>query len=184
MLRDIFLVIWFFLPAGLGNVAPIIAAKFPSLKNWSFPLDGYATFRGKRLLGDHKTVRGLLSGIFIGMLTASIQVVLYRDVIVVREVVSLDYSRINPLLFGTLAALGALTGDVLKSFFKRQCNIAPGASWFPFDQIDYVIGGIVFTACYVRLNWPQYVLLFVIWTLLHPLATFIGYTLKLKPHPI
>jgi CDP-2,3-bis-(O-geranylgeranyl)-sn-glycerol synthase len=74
--------------------------------------------------------------------------------------------------------------DALKSFFKRQCNIAPAASWFPFDQVDYVIGGIVFTACYVRLNWIQYLLLFLIWALLHPFATFIGYTLKPKSHPI
>src|ERR1039457_3892121 len=76
MLQEIFFVIWFFLPAGLGNAAPIIAAKFPGLKNWTFPLDGYATFRGKRLLGDHKTVRGLVSGILIGMLTAFLQIVL------------------------------------------------------------------------------------------------------------
>ncbi|HVB23337.1 MAG TPA: CDP-archaeol synthase [Ktedonobacteraceae bacterium] len=184
MLRDIFFVIWFFLPAGLGNAAPIIAAKVPVLKSWSYPLDGYVTFHGKRLFGDHKTVRGLVSGTFTGMLTASLQVVLYNEVSIVREAISLDYSQINPLLFGALAAFGALTGDALKSFFKRQCNIAPGASWFPFDQIDYVIGGIVFTAFYIRLSLPQYLLLFLIWTVLHPIATFVGYTLKLKAHPI
>ena len=76
MFRDIFFVIWFFLPAGLGNIAPIFAAKLPWLKTYAFPLDGYAMFRGKRLLGDHKTVRGLLSGLLTGMATASLQVLL------------------------------------------------------------------------------------------------------------
>lgn len=184
MLEDIFLAVWFFLPAAMGNVAPIIAAKLPYLENWTFPLDGYATFCGKRLLGDHKTVRGMVTGILAGIATAFLQVELYINVAWVREIVTLDYSRINPLLLGTLAALGALTGDAFKSFFKRQSNIAPGTSWFPFDQIDYVIGGIVFTACYVPLSLTQYLYLIGIWTLIHPIATSIGYTLKLKNSPI
>ncbi len=56
-------------------------------------------------------------------------------------------------------------------------------SWIPFDQIDYMIGGIAFTALYIRLTLPQYLLLFVVWSLLHPLATFIGYMLKLRDSP-
>lgn len=184
MLGDIFLAVWFFLPAAMGNVAPIFAAKLPYLENWTFPLDGYATFRGKRLLGDHKTVRGIVTGILAGIVTTLLQVELYINVAWVREIISLDYSRINPLLFGTLAAQGALTGDALKSFFKRQRNIAPGTSWVPFDQIDYVIGGVIFTACYIPLSLTQYLYLIGIWMLIHPIATFIGYTLKLKNSPI
>jgi hypothetical protein len=67
MIRDILFVIWFFLPAGLANVAPIFAAKLPYLKTLTFPLDGYITFRGKRLLGEHKTLRGVISGILVGI---------------------------------------------------------------------------------------------------------------------
>ena len=181
---DIVFVIWFFLPAGLGNVAPIVAAKLPCFKAWSFPLDGYATFRGKRVFGDHKTVRGLLSGLFTGMLTAVLQVWLYREVPLMRQIIPIDYTSLNPWLFGALSSIGALTGDALKSFFKRQFGIPPGESWIPIDQVDYVIGGIAFTALYIRLSWTQYLLLLVIWSLLHPLATFIGYTLKLKDRPM
>jgi hypothetical protein len=76
IVKDSVFVLWFFLPAGLGNVAPIIAAKLPCLAAWSFPLDGYATFRGKRLFGEHKTVRGLLSGLLVGIATAALQVIL------------------------------------------------------------------------------------------------------------
>ena len=184
IVRDSLFVLWFFLPAGLGNVAPIVAAKLPCLKAWSFPLDGYATFRGKRIFGDHKTVRGLLSGLLVGIATAALQVFLYRSVPLVRQFIPIDYTAINPPLFGALSSTGALSGDALKSFFKRQCGIPPGESWIPFDQVDYVLGGITFTALYIRLTWTQYLLLLVIWTLLHPLATFIGYTLKLKDRPV
>lgn len=184
MIRDILFVIWFFLPAGLANVAPIFAAKLPYLKTLTFPLDGYVTFRGKRLLGEHKTLRGLISGILVGILIASLQVYLYTSIALVRTFVLIDYAAINPIIFGTLSALGALTGDALKSFFKRQLDRAPGRSWFPFDQVDYVIGGIVFTAFYLRLSLFHYLLLLLIWSLLHPLATCIGYVLKLKDSPI
>lgn len=184
LIRDVLFVLWFFLPAGFANMAPLFAAKLPYLKRWSFPLDGYATFRGKRIFGDHKTIRGLLSGVLIGILTVYLQVYLYEEVAFVRTFVFLDYASINPLLLGLLASGGALVGDAIRSFFKRQVGIAPGKSWFPFDQLDYVVGGIVFTAVYIRLSFSQYILLCVTWFLLHPLATCIGYFLKLRDRPL
>jgi CDP-2,3-bis-(O-geranylgeranyl)-sn-glycerol synthase len=184
MIKDILFVLWFFLPAGLANMAPIFAAKLPYLRKLSFPLDCYATFRNKRVFGNHKTVRGLISGILIGILIVYLQVAIYEHVPLVRSFVSIDYTTINPILFGLLSSAGALTGDALRSFFKRQRGIAPGKSWFPFDQIDYIIGGVVFTAFYIRLTTVQYILLFIIFFLLHLVTSFIGYLLKLKDNPI
>ncbi len=184
MTREILFVLWFFLPASLANMTPIFAAKLPFLRKLDFPLDCYATFRGKRIFGSHKTVRGFISGIIVGILTVYLQVFLYAHVPLIKTFVSIDYTSVNPLLFGLLSSLGALTGDALRSFFKRQRGIAPGKSWFPFDQLDYIIGGVVFTTCYIRLTVLQYLLLFVIWFLIHPLATFAGYWLKLKNSPV
>jgi CDP-2,3-bis-(O-geranylgeranyl)-sn-glycerol synthase len=184
MIRDILFAIWFFLPAGLANAAPVFAVKFPYLNTFSFPLDCYATYRGKRIFGSHKTLRGLFSGVLLGTLTVYLQVFLYEQVPLVRTFVLIDYASINPLLLGLLASVGALAGDALKSFFKRQLGIDPGKSWFPFDQLDYILGGICFTAFYVQLTLPQYIVLCLVWFLLHPLATCIGYMLKLKESPI
>ena len=69
-------------------------------------------------------------------------------------------------------------------FSNAKRGIAPGKSWFPFDQIDYIIGGVVFTAFYIRLTIVQYILLFIIFFLLHLVTSFIGYLLKLKDNPI
>jgi len=183
-LRDALFVLWFFLPAGLANMTPIFAARLPALSSWSFPLDGYATLRGKRVFGSHKTIRGVVSGMLIGIVTVYLQVWVYAHVALVRTFVLLDYTAIQPLLLGILAPGGALVGDALRSFCKRQLGIAPGKSWFPFDQLDYVIGGALATAVSVRLTCWQYLLLGLIWFLLHPLATSIGYLLKLKDHPL
>lgn len=182
--RDALFVLWFFLPAGMANMAPIIAAHLPVLRTLDFPLDGYATVRKRRVFGSHKTVRGLLSGTIMGLLTVFCQVWLYAAIPVIPSFVVVDYSTLNPWFLGLLMSLGALMGDAIRSFFKRQLDIAPGQSWFPFDQVDYVLGGIVFTAWYIQLTLQQYVLLFCIWFLLHPIATFIGYHLQLKERPL
>jgi CDP-diglyceride synthetase len=39
-----------------------------------------------------------------------------------------------------------MTGDAVKSFFKRRLGITPGKSWFPFDQLDFVLGAILFVS--------------------------------------
>src|SRR3989338_6934553 len=76
-LDKIFFALWFFLPVGIANCTPIIAAKIPLLEQWSYPIDFYKTFRGKRILGDHKTIRGLVIGILAAIATVVIQQFIY-----------------------------------------------------------------------------------------------------------
>jgi CDP-2,3-bis-(O-geranylgeranyl)-sn-glycerol synthase len=83
-----------------------------------------------------------------------------------------------------LFAIGALGGDALKSFFKRQFGIAPGGTWFPFDQIDYIIGGSLAVLPFIHLTIGQYIILLVVWTVAVLITTYIGWLLKLKDSPI
>lgn len=181
---DIITVIWFFLPAGLANMAPVFAAKIPGLKNLDYPLDFNLTFRGKRIFGPHKTIRGLVSGIIVGMLTVFLQNKLFVNYEVVREFINIDYVRINWLVLGSLLGGGAIIGDAVKSFFKRQWDIPSGKSWLFFDQIDYILGGIIFTVFYWPLSLVQYSLIIIIFFLLHIAVTNIGYLIGLKEQPI
>jgi len=80
--------------------------------------------RGQRLFGSHKTVRGLLTGVIAASIIGLLQ---------------------GNVVMGTVMGLGALWGDAMKSFFKRQFKINPGARWSPWDQIDFVIGAIIFS---------------------------------------
>jgi len=183
-MKIVFSVLWFFLPAGLGNLAPILARKIPLLEKYTYPIDFKKKFRKKRVFGDHKTMRGLLAGVVAGIVTVYIQVLLYNHFQFFKDISLFDYNRINPFLLGFLSAFGALFGDAMKSFFKRQLGIAEGKSWFPFDQIDYIIGGILFTSFYIRFEIEIYLFLFAVWFLMHPLSTFIGWLLRLKDDPI
>lgn len=156
------------------------SGKLPGLKKLSYPLDFYLKLHGKRLLGSHKTIRGLLSGMIVGVSIVWLESICYRQFSFIRQHVLLNYTTINPLIFGSLAGGGALIGDAVKSFFKRRMDIAPGKSWFPFDQMDYILGGIAFTSLYSRLSFWHYMVLFVVWFLLHPLTTSVGFVLRLR----
>ncbi len=184
MLGSIFFSLWFFAPAGFANLAAFASGKIGFLKNLNYPVDCGAKIGGKRILGDHKTMRGFFVALIIGILTCFIEILVYSNFFSIREMIPVDYYTINPILLGGLLGLGALTGDSMKSFFKRRVNIQPGKSWFPFDQVDYIIGGIVFSLFYIRLSFGQYIVLFIVWFLLHPITTYIGYLLKIRHRPI
>ncbi len=184
MFTSIVFSFWFFAPAGFANLAAFVAGKVGFLKKFAYPVDCYTKFRGKRVLGDHKTFRGFLAAVVVGILICSFEVWLYSNIFIIRQLLPLSYETVNPVLLGSLLGFGALFGDALKSFFKRQANIHPGTSWFPFDQIDYIVGGVIFSLFYIRLPVMDYVVLFIIWFLMHPLTTFVGYLFKLRHNPL
>lgn len=167
MMKDIIFVIWFFFPTGLANVAAFCSGKIPYLKSFSYPVDFNKKFRSKRILGDHKTIRGFIFGIIVGVITVYIQMYLFQNFKFIRDVIPLDYSSINPIILGSLEGFGALFGDSVKSFFKRQMGFPPGKSWFPFDQIDYVLGAMLFTSFYIHISFMQFVIAFVFGFLIH-----------------
>jgi CDP-2,3-bis-(O-geranylgeranyl)-sn-glycerol synthase len=185
VLNDILFALWFFIPAGVANMVPIFAAHIPILKKFDAPIDGGLTFRGKRVFGAHKTWRGLAAGIVAGTLILWLQQFLYGEVSWIRSFASdVDYSTLPVLIMGPLFAIGALGGDAIESFFKRQRGIAPGKGWFPFDQTDFIIGGAIATMPFVQLSLWHYLWLLVLWLGVHVLATVIGYFLGLKDKPI
>ena len=165
----------FFLPAGIANMTPIFAARLPLLRGWNTPLDFGARFQGKRIFGANKTWRGLISGTVMGGLTS-----LSVETFVAPSTTQPGYV----LLAGCLMGFGALFGDAAESFLKRRRGIPPGRSWFPFDQIDYVIGGLLFVDPLTLLPVLLMTVIVIIYVGLHLLASYIGYLMGLKPRPI
>jgi CDP-2,3-bis-(O-geranylgeranyl)-sn-glycerol synthase len=183
--RDILFVLWVFAPAGIANMVPILAARVPVIKHFDQPIDAGRSFRGKRIFGDHKTWRGILTGVVAATAILALQQLLYSQYGWFQWISQdIDYMQLPTWLVGPLFGIGALGGDAAKSFFKRQLNVAPGKSWFPYDQLDYVVGGALAVAPFIRFSPGQYVLLVVIWLAIHVAATHIGYWLRLKESPI
>ena len=173
-MNDYLAAILFFLPAGVANMSPILANKLPIIKHWNTPIDFGKNWRGKRILGDNKRLRGIVFGILTGGVTAVIVSKLNANTVVTME----------PFWVGCLLGFGALMGDAVESFFKRQRGFAPGVSWFPFDQTDYIFGGLVLIYPFVHLQLWTVVTIFVVYFGLHILAAYIGFLLGLKDKPI
>lgn len=166
---------WFFIPAGVANFAPLFAARLPLLKNWNTPMDFGRSYNGKRVFGDNKTWRGLVFGTFVAAVIGLLQ---YR--VVTYSVESIWF------IIGVTAAMGfgALFGDAVESMFKRQVGVKPGERWFPFDQIDYIIGGLLFAALFVDLSFGDVARIFILYFGLHLLFSYLAYMIGWKKSPI
>lgn len=173
-MNDYIAAILFFLPAGVSNMSPVLANKLPGIKNWNTPVDFGTTLHGKRVLGDNKRWRGIVVGTILGGVTAVIVSKLNANTVV----------TVAPFWVGIILGFGALAGDVIESFFKRRVGIKPGNAWFPFDQTDYIVGGLA--AIYPFVQLPSWVMItiFVVYFGLHLLVAYIGYLLGLKDKPI
>ncbi len=166
---------WFFLPAGIANISPLFACRLPGLKHWDTPMDFGKTYRGKRVFGTNKTWRGLVFGAVVAALVGLLQ---YR--VITSSVESTAFIVLATAAMG----FGALVGDAVESFFKRQIGIKPGEKWFPFDQIDYIIGGLLCVAPFVDLSLADVVRVGVLYFGLHIVFSYIGYLIGFKKTPI
>ena len=127
--------LYMMLPIYAANMAP------PFVKYWR----GWNRPISERWLGSHKTVLGFFLGIAAAILTALLQSRIHWQ----GNLVSYE----QWFLLGLSSGCGAMVGDSLKSYLKRRLQIAPGQSWIPADQLDFVIGGLLVLSFWVHLDW-------------------------------
>lgn len=169
-------IIWFLAPMGVANISASIFKK--QWRVLARPIDGGRKFFGQPLFGDHKTWRGLLLGTIAGGLIFILQQALYS--IPSFQYLSLyEYPEISSH-YGFLVGFGALFGDLIRAFFKRRFGIPPGNRWIPFDQLDYLVGGLAFTSFYIPLTSGVIVASLIIGFFLHILVNYVGYYLGIK----
>lgn len=161
---ELLVAIWFFVPVGFANMAPIFASRIPWLVNFRAPIDARQTFRGRRIFGDNKTWRGLIAGILAAMLVFWLQQLAVGEGAWLADFPGdTAYTALPTLLFGFLFGAGTLGGDAVKSFIKRQMDVAPGKPWPFFDQIGEIAGAIVVTLPFVTFNWWAYICIAIFW---------------------
>ena len=161
--------LYFALPIYIGNMMPVFVKKINFL---DYPINS-------KLFGEHKTYRGFVSAIFIAIIVFYIQSYFY-DFEIIKKISLINYREENLILLGFLAGFGTMLGDLIKSYFKRKKNIKPGESWFPFDQIDYMFGALVFVYPVVNLNLKNMLVLLLTAPFLHIIANYIGYFIGLR----
>jgi len=151
----------FIFPAYCANAVPVLAGGGLAMdfeKNF---------FDGKRVFGNNKTFRGFFFGLAVGVAIGSVECMLFG----------------YPLLFILLTPLGALLGDLTAAFMKRRLGIAPGGMFPIVDQVDFVVGAIVFALPLGMVNWELVVAALIITPPIHLLTNIVAYKLKLKKNP-
>lgn len=171
--------IYFILPAYFANMAPPIFHKLGWLKFLNFPLDFNKKIRGKPIFGSHKTFMGVVSGIIAATVTVAIQKYLY-DYEIFQNLSLINYPQTSVLLLGLLFGLGTILGDAIESAIKRRLDIKPGGKFIPWDQIDFLIGSLIFVSIIYIPPLKTIIVLLIITPLLHFSANVIGYLLKIK----
>ena len=164
------------LPAYLPN--PIAA-----LCGGGAPIDAGKLYKdGRRYFGDGKTWRGLIVGILAGVLIGLVQ-------IWASATFSLGMLPQQTLLSVTLLAIGALVGDLVKSFFKRRLGKERGSKWPVADQYDLVAGAflllLVFDPAWLfsQVTLAAFICILIITPILHRAVNIIGFLVKVKEVP-
>jgi CDP-2,3-bis-(O-geranylgeranyl)-sn-glycerol synthase len=134
--------LWLVIPAYIANGCALLVGG-------GTPIDfGKKWKDGRRILGDGKTWRGLITGAFLGI-TGGFGITIAAIYIAKSEFAFLglnDFGRF-PLMIPIIASVcfGALFGDILESFFKRRIGKKSGEDWIPFDQLDFILGALFFS---------------------------------------
>ncbi len=163
--------LYFFLPAYFANMAPVFFKKIPFL---NIPVS-------EKKYGSHKTWRGLVVAPLMGMFIFWIQKLLYNAGF--KSLALIDYNDFSILLGFTIGA-GAILGDLVKSYYKRKENIKEGESWLVFDQLDFVIGGIIGSFFFYVPKAEVVLILLIASPLLHIIVNYFGYLLKIREKAI
>ena len=152
----------FIFPAYCANAVPVIAGG-------GTPIDFGKNFTdGKRVFGNNKTYRGFFFGLAVGIAVGLVEIMFFDD---------------YPLLFSVLSPLGALLGDLTAAFLKRRLGIAPGGLLPVMDQVDFVVGALLFSLPLAIIYWQLAVTVLIITPPIHLLTNFGAYKLKLKKNP-
>jgi len=154
----------FIFPAYCANAVPVLAGG-------GLPMDFGRKFSdGRRVLGDNKTFRGFFFGWAIGILVGLVECLVFGPA---------QFS----ILFSILTPLGALCGDLSGAFIKRRLAIAPGGLLPVVDQVDFVVGAILFSLPLAIVTLELALAVLIITPPIHLFTNFLAYRLKLKSNP-
>lgn len=176
--------LWLMLPAYLSNMLPVFVGG-------GRPIDLGRNWRdGKRMLGDGKTWRGLL---LAPLLAASLTFLLQW--LVDNTTWGQGYgfpgwgSWPGWFLLAYAMGLGALVGDAVESFIKRRTGRDRGEKWFPWDQLDFILGALLFgflaapSRFFDLFTIERLFVIILLTPALHMLVNLLGYKLGLKKVP-
>jgi len=165
--------LFFIFPAYVANAIPVILGGGRAI-------DGGRKMRdGKPFFGSHKTVRGFVAGILAGTLVGAAQ----NAVLLSGALQDVKFPFQFSILLGFMISFGALIGDLVHSFVKRRIGIAEGAPLPVADQLDFVLGAVLFS---LFVSPPPLLTIFIIFVItvpVHLLTNLLAHVIGVKKTP-
>ena len=161
----------------LAYIAPMyFANSFAMFLGGKTRLDGNAKFLdGAPFFGQGKTIKGTFFGIAAGTIIA---IVIAAFLPAATAQLSSEY-----VLLGFLLSIGAIAGDLSASFLKRRAGLEPGKEAPFLDQLDFIVGGIIFgSVLYTPPIWEVLVIAGIT-LIVHKASNYIAFKTKLKKVP-
>jgi len=166
---------WILFPAFAANMFPVLAKG-------KYPIDFKKKLGKYRIFGDGKTFEGFGLGLFVGFLVGLTGYILYPSL----NPIALEYGASLPnmtLIVAFMIPFGALIGDLAGSFIKRRFGLKRGADVPLLDQLNFIIGVIIFSYWFIDISIYMIMIMLLITPMIHRLSCMIGYKLKLKREP-
>ncbi|BAI62667.1 conserved hypothetical protein [Methanocella paludicola SANAE] len=184
MLDLIILAMWLMMPAYIANPAA-------ALLGGGRPIDMGKYFTdNKRILGDGKTIRGFILGSLCGAIVGLLQIWIAPYIApYLAAYVSADMLMHASYMALFTMPVGALLGDMVKSFFKRRLGFEQGAMMPIADQLDFVAGAWALTLLldtswfFSNFTLAIVVTVLIITPLLHLATNIIGFKIGKKNVP-
>jgi hypothetical protein len=170
--RALFIIVAFVL-AGLVHSVWLGSAWSKRLR---IPMDGGAHFRGRRVFGDNKTVRGFV--VMIPAAAAAFFLLLLLTSALLPSA-SEELWQLSPsgyAALGAWAGLGFMLGELPNSFVKRQLDVVPGQSprgrvaalvSFAIDRLDSIIGMLLAITLVAPTPWLTWIFVLAIGPAIH-----------------
>jgi CDP-2,3-bis-(O-geranylgeranyl)-sn-glycerol synthase len=145
----------------------------PLSRHFDLPLDGGRTWRGRRIFGDNKTLRGFVVMVPATAMSFAVLAAAWPDT-PADHLWKLSAAEYGAL--GAWAGFGFMAGELPNSFFKRQLDVPPGspgngrylgAVFAAIDRCDSVIGAMAFVSLAVPVPIATWALVALIGPALH-----------------
>jgi hypothetical protein len=181
---------WFLLAAFvLAGLAQTAWFALPLSRRFSQPIDGGTTFRGRRVFGAHKTLRGFMVMIPAAAVSFALLAAATGDPAAAGlwPLTLAGYAGL-----GACAGLGFMAGELPNSFIKRQLGVAPGdrprngvaaAAQFAVDRLDSGVGMLLVVSAVAGVPLITWLLVLAIGPSIHWAFSVLMFHLGLKARP-
>jgi hypothetical protein len=188
LVREILGTAYLLLPLLGGAAVHGVCMRYGWLGFLARPMDGDRRYRGRPLLGHSKTFRGPVLVAVGAAAVFALQCEVLNRLEALASIELVDYAQL-PGWLGVLAGGVAELFELPNSFVKRRLGIEPGGTtrgllgvvFYLWDQLDVLMGFWLVMALAVPATPLRVGVSVAIVATIHPLLTFVGYLLGMRP---